>query len=85
MDGKLSLSLVRGRKFSENFGFCTSGESLRNSWSASASGSSRQPAQFETSPVPTIWISIPAFILSEANLGILGLGVAWNHCHGAAC
>jgi peptide/nickel transport system permease protein len=65
---------------------CTSAGSLRDSdfvRQARAAGI-RGPRLFWMHVVPNLrpvllaqfWISIPAFILSEANLGILGLGVA---------
>ncbi len=65
---------------------CTSAQSLRNSdfiVQASASGVHGSRLFFvhvlpNLKPVlyAQFWISIPVFILSEANLGILGLGVA---------
>ncbi|HTS05865.1 MAG TPA: ABC transporter permease [Candidatus Eisenbacteria bacterium] len=65
---------------------CATASSLRNSdfvRQARASGV-RGPRLFWIHVLPNLkpvlyaqfWISIPAFILSEANLGILGLGVA---------
>jgi ABC-type dipeptide/oligopeptide/nickel transport system permease subunit len=65
---------------------CATGSSLRNAdfvWQARASGI-RGTRLFWIHVLPNMkpvlyaqfWISIPAFILSEANLGILGLGVA---------
>src|SRR6202035_1392498 len=65
---------------------CTSAASLRNSDFVRQARAAGLPAHrlFWVHVLPNLkpvlyaqfWISIPAFILSEANLGILGLGVA---------
>jgi peptide/nickel transport system permease protein len=65
---------------------CTNAASLRGSDFVRQARAAGLPAQrlFWVHVVPNLkpvlyaqfWISIPAFILSEANLGILGLGVA---------
>ena len=56
------------------FGFCAAGASFRDSRRAAVLDSCA--AESEAGAYAQFWISIPAFILSEANLGILGLGVA---------
>jgi peptide/nickel transport system permease protein len=65
---------------------CTTAEALRGSDFVRQARAAGLPAQrlFWVHVVPNLkpvlyaqfWISIPVFILSEANLGILGLGVA---------
>jgi len=65
---------LRNSRFAACGRFCTAGARLRINRPAALLGAciaNLKPVLFAQ-----FWISIPVFILSEANLGILGLGVA---------